>query len=415
MKTLHLAIIIISISGLLLGASNSIYAPCPVGVIDCGPPPGVTVSTGTDSQFYEKNDTINVQGKVYVQNYNQPIQVHIINPENVTVQSIDAPVINGKFGLNIGANFDEAGFYQIITCVQSWCDRSYFKFVAQPYKLTVNSQDYFIKYKSVADLEKIEADSGVKALRIHIANATAQGLQFVIELPRNLIDSKSQNNTDMNFTVLVGENQPDKFMQNANFKEIATTSYSRTLQIDIPYDPIPDVQGIWDIKIAGTTFLRSNATNLSPLQQFKSGIAANNVKCQQDLQLVIKSEDSSPACVKLASVKKLVLLQWALKPDNELTVEELKDAYKAGEKIDFTIKYKGLYTCGYPSSVIKDIENKTVWKSPTAVVLCDPDTGYGEYKWKFGELYTLILNQTGSYHMIISFADKTLEKEFEIK
>src|SRR2546428_6485897 len=37
----------------------------------------------------------------------------------------------------------------------------------------------------------------------------------------------------------------------------------------------------------------------SPLKQFKSGIAANDIKCEQGLQLVIKAEDGSPACVKL--------------------------------------------------------------------------------------------------------------------
>ena len=100
---------------------------------------------------------------------------------------------------------------------------------------------------------------------------------------------------------------------------------------------------------------------------------------------------------------------------NELTIEDFKDTYKAGEKINFALKFKGLYTCGIPSSIVKNAENKTIWESPIELTLCDPDTGYGEWKWKFGDLYTLILNQTGSYHMKISFSDKTIEKELEIK
>jgi hypothetical protein len=100
---------------------------------------------------------------------------------------------------------------------------------------------------------------------------------------------------------------------------------------------------------------------------------------------------------------------------NELTVENFNDVYKSGEKIDFTLKFKGLYTCGIPSVTVKNTENKTIWESPIELTLCDPDTGYGEWKWKFGDLYNLILNQTGSYHMKISFSDKTIEREFEIK
>ena len=49
----------------------------------------------------------------------------------------------------------------------------------------------------------------------------------------------------------------------------------------------------------------------SPLVQFKSGIAANDVKCQQGLQLVIKAENGNPACVKPDTVTKLVQWGWA--------------------------------------------------------------------------------------------------------
>lgn len=53
-----------------------------------------------------------------------------------------------------------------------------------------------------------------------------------------------------------------------------------------------------------------NNTLLSPLKQFKSGIAANNVTCKQDLQLVIKSKDNFPACVKDTSIGRLVRQGW---------------------------------------------------------------------------------------------------------
>ena len=49
----------------------------------------------------------------------------------------------------------------------------------------------------------------------------------------------------------------------------------------------------------------------SPLQQFKSGIPASDVKCADGLTLVIKSEDGSPACVKSDTVQKLIERSWA--------------------------------------------------------------------------------------------------------
>src|SRR5437867_174158 len=314
MKTLHLSIIVIFISGLLFVISNPVFAPCLVGVTKCGPPPGVTVVASTDSQFYEKNDTINIQGRIYLQNYTKLVTIQVINPNNTTIQSIDVPVTNDTFGTKIVANFDKTGLYHLVTCVQDWCDRSYFKFVSEPYTTTFNGKDFAIKYKSFADLVGMEADVNSQALRVHIANATAQGLQFVIGLPRELIDSKGYDGKDASFRVLVGMDQPDKYMQPANFTEIASSYYSRTLAIHIPYEPVPNSAGVWDFKImpADVNFGPS-ASAEPPLKLFKLGMAVTDIKCKQDFQLVIKSEDNSPACVKLQTAEKLVARGWGYK------------------------------------------------------------------------------------------------------
>jgi len=49
----------------------------------------------------------------------------------------------------------------------------------------------------------------------------------------------------------------------------------------------------------------------SPLQQFKSGIKPEYVKCSQDLHLILKAEDDSFACVKIETAKDLVKRGWA--------------------------------------------------------------------------------------------------------
>lgn len=51
----------------------------------------------------------------------------------------------------------------------------------------------------------------------------------------------------------------------------------------------------------------------SPLKQFKSGVKAQDVKCQTNyFILIIKSENGSPACVKPNTAQKLVELGWAM-------------------------------------------------------------------------------------------------------
>jgi hypothetical protein len=49
----------------------------------------------------------------------------------------------------------------------------------------------------------------------------------------------------------------------------------------------------------------------SPLKQFRSGISAQDVKCREDLMLITKVSDGSPACVKPLTYNKLALQGWA--------------------------------------------------------------------------------------------------------
>ena len=70
--------------------------------------------------------------------------------------------------------------------------------------------------------------------------------------------------------------------------------------------------------ITGTSYTsftaKSNTihtNHMSPLEQFKSGISALDVKCKIDFVHIIKAEDGSPACVKPNTVDILVKRGWA--------------------------------------------------------------------------------------------------------
>jgi len=59
-----------------------------------------------------------------------------------------------------------------------------------------------------------------------------------------------------------------------------------------------------------------NETISSPLKQFKSGIAAKDIRCKTDFQLVIKAENGSPSCVTPTHAVRLVTLGWAQIQEN---------------------------------------------------------------------------------------------------
>jgi hypothetical protein len=79
---------------------------------------------------------------------------------------------------------------------------------------------------------------------------------------------------------------------------------------------------------------------LSPLKQFKSGIAANDVTCRYGLQLIFKFEDSSPVCVTKQTAQTLVERWWGIYVPavTEQNIPILSNSIKV-QNTDFIINY----------------------------------------------------------------------------
>ena len=50
---------------------------------------------------------------------------------------------------------------------------------------------------------------------------------------------------------------------------------------------------------------------LAPLKQIANGISPKDITCNENMQLVFKITDDSPACVKLTTIEKLIERNWA--------------------------------------------------------------------------------------------------------
>jgi hypothetical protein len=57
------------------------------------------------------------------------------------------------------------------------------------------------------------------------------------------------------------------------------------------------------------TFAQS-VTMPSPLKQLKLGIQAQDVQCETGFELILKSQDGSPACVKPQTAQILIEREW---------------------------------------------------------------------------------------------------------
>jgi FtsP/CotA-like multicopper oxidase with cupredoxin domain len=104
----------------------------------------------------------------------------------------------------------------------------------------------------------------------------------------------------------------------------------------------------------------------SPKAQMIHGVSAQDVKCREGFQLVIKSSDNSPACIKPASVSKLMSWGWikSVAADTQAKVQKLQVSvieedevysWTSGEQINPTL------------TLIKNTENVIEIQNPTDV------------------------------------------------
>src|SRR5207245_5350556 len=71
----------------------------------------------------------------------------------------------------------------------------------------------------------------------------------------------------------------------------------------------------------------------TPLKQHQSGVAIKDIRCSQDLQLIFKTEDNSPACVKTNTAFRLSALGWGYLPSPFITKTDLLNSTISGGKI----------------------------------------------------------------------------------
>jgi len=312
----------------------------------------------------------------------------------------------------------------------------------QIYKIKEKNYEFFLPYTITnSKIQNMTVDCPSMSMIIHLASTSANGT-LTIGLPRSLLDIKTQTGGDDNFSILVNGME-------VNYLEIDKNQDARTLSIPFSADAM-------EIEIIGIAigqnipvvphFCGIGGTNessyyhlLSPLQQFQSGIDANDVKCVQGLQLVIKAEDSSPACVKQDTIEKLVDIGWAFpvevqsqnksnkisadiqqQPYTNITINGMKENYTLNEPIVFYIAVEGYGTgCGDAKAIITK-ENDSQYKSPVWGVgsSCASNTKQNHFKFNTLSVNTSI-NQTGNYILTASFDDfvtypHTTEKKFSV-
>jgi hypothetical protein len=122
------------------------------------------------------------------------------------------------------------------------------------------------------------------------------------------------NSTDM-YNGPIPEDNSTSVNNDPNPEDNSTSVNNGTITIDEGNQTtsIPDMNPMSDNSTTTPETIPTPAktTMLDPLMQFKSGVAAKDVQCGSDFQLVLKAEDGSPACIKKNNVDDLVKRGWA--------------------------------------------------------------------------------------------------------
>src|SRR5438094_461755 len=247
MKALQLSIIvIIGIVSIVTDSINLVSAE-----VTTGPPPLWPITITTDKSIYIGNETITISGKVN-EVTGKPVHIQILNSNYVAIRNYTVTEShNGTYSLQIKGNLGDSGQYEI----QSYVIEGLFaahpiQYISGPYKLMIGEKIWTINYMlNDGILDSINADVEKKSLTLHIVKAI-NGAQLGIDLPRKLIDAKS-NNYDGNFVILMRPGKAD--FRQENYTETETNSDLRILVINATMDPnCGNPTGEWDIKIIGT-------------------------------------------------------------------------------------------------------------------------------------------------------------------
>jgi hypothetical protein len=175
--------------------------------------------------------------------------------------------------------------------------------------------------------------------------------------------------------------------------------------------------------IETNVFIEIKSIFPSPLKQFKSGIANSDIKCKEGLELVIKSRDGSPACVKPETKTRLIERGWAkqiIKTNSQsVFLEGFQDSYKINDSIKFTLVFKEGQKCGTIELSLMDTKTSEFVNGIGFDDMCDSPYLSEDLRISIpyqGENSPFKIDKIGSYKIVITNGGEVvLEKEFVVK
>lgn len=227
-----------------------LIAVLPVIVSQIGSAHAQAVTIEADKSAYKGSDTITLSGTVGPVQAGTPVVLQISNPIKAVYRLVQVPVAaDGSWSYNfkIGGVLGTRGEYTAEATYRGQQAETTFYFTAretriaqmQTAQLQIDGRGYDIGYMiDGGEVTNITADPDSTTLTVKVEQS--ENGTLTIELPRIVVDAKSERGDDADYTVVIDGSE-------TVFEE-ETSNGSRTLIIDLP-------AGAQTVEITGTTMV----------------------------------------------------------------------------------------------------------------------------------------------------------------
>jgi len=173
------------------------------------------------------------------------------------------------------------------------------------------SQIFNIQYRVVnGTLDSIISTDGSYSAEVRTEGS---GL-FQLKIPLNYPYTNFENVTNgQTYLIFINDKEVSNIFTPTRLDDCFfgfSISFSQNVKINLGSATIPEHFPYHGEEVPAHC-IKETILSIPPLQQLKAGISANDIVCKQGFELVVKSKNNSPVCIKPSSVQKLVTWGWA--------------------------------------------------------------------------------------------------------
>ncbi|QMU55216.1 MAG: hypothetical protein GKS07_10175 [Nitrosopumilus sp.] len=146
------------------------------------------------------------------------------------------------------------------------------------------------------------------SLLIDVSSQSEYDMSLEIELPRNMLDPKTNGKDSRFFVLRDGEEIDYEEIPYKDHRKLSMTFPHNTNEVEIIHAFVLALKPPMCKVIDNPPY----SSILPPLKQFKSGVSTDEIRCKDGLTMLLTPKDSRPVCVTGDTAEKLIPRSWGV-------------------------------------------------------------------------------------------------------